>query len=139
MTASNLQRDLVNNVDPSNNISPQTIGSNGTTNGAAIDTKGCRSLTFVMNVGTRTDGDFTLGAEESDNGTTGWTAIAADGLLGTGPTLSTSDSVAKLGIRRAKRYVRSTVTAANVTSGAPVGVTGVRGHLHFGPEPDSVG
>jgi len=118
-------------------ILPVTIGANGVTNGASVDNADSEcGLSFLLSImGVRTDGDFTLSLEESDDDST-WAAVPAEKIIhggddtpGNGGVTSVANVVlsaatalkansAKIGVFSNKRYVRPVITAAAVTTGA---------------------
>ena len=86
-------------------------------NGAAIDTLGAGRLAFAVNTGAVAgSGDFGLKLQESDNGSTGWTDVAADQVDSTAPATLAADSAYRLGYRGWKRHVRLALTKAGGTS-----------------------
>lgn len=106
-------------------VSPATL-TNGTTNGSAVDrgvNGGMQSAVLVVVTGTVTDGSHAVTVQESDDGSTGWGAVAAAQLQGSLPTAGSSDdnTVFEVGVRSTKRYVRAVVTTSGATSGGLVG------------------
>lgn len=113
----------------------QAISSDTTTNGTEIDTVGFESLVFIQQLGTATDGDYTLLIEDSDVSGSGYVAVADDFLIGTeaDTQLSTSNTTSRIGYVGKKRYVRASVVSANTTTGATLGVLGILGHADVNP------
>lgn len=111
--------DLNNNIVVQNAYDAATVASDGDTNGNSIDVKGYHSCTFLLRVGTLTDGTYTLGIEESDDASS-WSDVAAARILGTAVALDAANEHDKLGVVSEKRYLRMTVTAASTTSGADI-------------------
>lgn len=121
-------------------LAPQAIAANGAKVGEIIDTAGFESVEFVIASGALTDGDYTPSFEEGDTANLADTgAVAAGDLLGTlaGATFALADDklTKKIGYRGAKRYVRLTVTAANIAgAGGLVGAIAVLGHPRTQPQ-----
>jgi hypothetical protein len=111
--------DLKNNVTVQNAYDAATVASDGDTNGNTIDLKGYHSGMFVLRVGTLTDGTYTLGIEESSDGST-WADIDSSRVIGTAVALDAANEHDALGFVTEKRYARMTVTAASTTSGADI-------------------
>lgn len=95
-----------------------------TANGTAVDTVangGMQDAVLVVHAGTVTDGDHAITVQESADGSTNWTAVAAGNLQGSLPTLAddADEAVTMVGIRPTKRYLRavSTVTGSPSTGG----------------------
>jgi len=118
---------LYDDVGARFSLAPAIRTAAATVNGTAVDTVGTKNNfrvgMVVVVAGAITDGTHTIGLEDSANGTTGWTAVAAELLEGTPPVLTTAEanSVARLAFSRTRRYVRVTVTTASATVGGTVG------------------
>ncbi len=103
-------------------ISPAGARTNGTVNGQAIDlgaNGGCQSVTVGVITGTLTDGVHTFSVEESDDGSTNWTAVAAGNIQGTATvTAATNDDTQfEFGVRANKRYIRVNCETSGTTTG----------------------
>ncbi|WP_306752721.1 hypothetical protein [Paracoccus actinidiae] len=108
-------RDLYSNIAAIPALPPAVQSAAG--NGAAIDTLGAGRLAFVVNTGAVAGaGDFGVKLQESDNGSTGWTDVAADQVDSTAPATLAADSAYRLGYRGWKRYVRLALTKGGGTS-----------------------
>lgn len=131
-----MNRDLTNNIDVAESIRPQvaTAGVNGET----VDLRGCDSVAFAVSVGaiTGSGGDATVTLEESADGSTGWTAVDSDDILGTEPTLA-ADTAYQFGYIGGERYVRAVFGLGTETNVA-VSVTAAKGHLDNAPAGYSV-
>jgi len=91
-----------------------------TANGGAVDTVangGMQDAVLVVHAGTVTDGTHAITVQESADGSTNWTAVAAGNLQGSLPSLTSSadEAVTMVGVRPTKRYVR----AVSTVSGSP--------------------
>jgi hypothetical protein len=131
-----MQFDSAQGMSVSAAVNTGAISSSTTTAGNIIDTQGFNSLTFILNVGTRTDGTYTLSIEHGDNAALSDTATpAADDLVGTaaGTAISAAQTLKKLGYVGIKRYVRVNVVSTSVTTGATVSVVAVLGRPSIGP------
>ena len=125
-------RDLVNNISAASTLAPAVY--NASTDGAAVDTRGFESLAAVIHTGAIVSaGDFSVKFQESDASGSGFTDIAADGLVANGlPATLVAASVYECGFRQTKRYVRAVLTKAGGTSIA-VGITLLRGNPNLAP------
>ena len=130
------QFDTASSMAPAVALNTAAISSSTTTNGNIIDTQGYNGLTFLLNVGARTDGTYTPLIEHSDDsGLSGSAAVDDADLVGTeaGAAISTANTVKKIGYVGSKRYVRLSVVSTSVSSGATVGATAVRDRPAVGP------
>lgn len=131
-----MQFDSAQNMAVSTAVNTGAISSSTTTAGAIIDTQGYNSLTFVMNVGARTDGTYTLSIEHGDNSALSDTSTPdATDLVGTaaGTAISAAQSQKKLGYVGNKRYVRVNIVSTSVTTGATAGALAILGRPAVGP------
>lgn len=125
--------DTVNGMSIRNALNTAAIASSTTTNGVIIDTQGFQGLTFLLNVGARTDGTYVASLTHGDDsGLSDGAAPGADDVIGS-ISLNAAQSYGKLGYVGNKRYVRLTVTSTSVTSGATVGGTAILGRPAVGP------
>lgn len=127
--------DLANRIRVRNALNIAAISSSTTTAGTIIDTSGADSVTFVMHLGSVTDGDYLPLIEHGDDsGLSDAAAVADEYLIGTeagaGSTDNTDDhDRSKIGYIGNKRYVRFSIVSTNVSSGATVGASCILGHL----------
>lgn len=108
-------RDLYSNIATFQALAPavQAVAVQG----PAIDMVGAGRAAFVVNTGAVAgSGDYGLTLQDSDNGTTGWAAVAADLVQTNAPATLAADSVYRLGYIGHKRYVRLSLTKAGGTS-----------------------
>lgn len=109
-------------------LNTAAISSSTTTNGNIIDTQGYNGLTFLLNVGARTDGTYTPLIRHGDASDLSDVADVDDAdLVGTeaGAVISAANTVKKIGYVGNKRYVRLSVVSSSVSSGATVGGTAI--------------
>jgi hypothetical protein len=113
------RKDLHNNTKEMNALNAAAITSSTTTAGNIIDTKGYGAIEFIAQLGTRTDGTYTLKLEEgNDSGLSDAAVVAADNRFGSLTAMATSNQVARVGYRvGAKRYVRLSIVSTTVTTG----------------------
>jgi len=109
----------------------EIVGANGATQGATIDTANYElGLMFTAMCVQYTDGDYAISAEESDDGST-WTNVPSEKIIGTATVIDAAvaenDTLSKFGVFSNKRYVRSEITATNVTTGAIIIVMATMG------------
>ncbi|WP_342150239.1 hypothetical protein [Methylorubrum sp. SB2] len=117
-------------------LNTATIAASATTNGVIIDTQGFNALEFFLQVGTRTDGSFTIQLQHGDDPALA-DAVAVDTakVLGNAAltAITAANSVRRIGYVGNKRYVRAQVVSTSVTSGATVGVLAVLGRPNLRP------
>lgn len=131
-----MQFDTASNLTARVGLNTAAISSNTTTNGTIIDTQGFGGLTYLLNVGARTDGTYTPAIQHGDDPALSDAATpAADDLVGTtaAAAINTANTVKKIGYVGNKRYVRLNVVSTSVTTGATVGATAVLGRPEIGP------
>lgn len=128
-----------NNVLAQAALTGVTARVNGTINGVAVDTNqfnnGFRDVEFVVNIGTVTDGNHALSVEESDTSGGTYTAVDASRVFGAGQTLTSanSNSVAAIGCRPTKRFVRLVSTVTGTTTGGVYQAAAVLGNGNAHP------
>jgi len=85
-----------------------------------------RSIMFVIQTGTVTDGTTTFTMQDSDDGS-GWTAVNSAFVQGTLPVVTSTndDIVYEVGYTGERRYVRLVATQAGATSGATIGALAI--------------
>lgn len=134
-----MRKDLHNNVSPVVALNIGSIGSNTTTAGAIIDTKGYGALEFIIQSGAITDGTFTPLVEEGDESNlSDSAAVSDDNLFGTeaGAAFVAADDnrVKRVGYWvGAKRYVRLSLVSSGVTTGGTLGAIAVRANADHLP------
>jgi hypothetical protein len=111
---------------------------NGTANGVAVDRMvngGMQDAVLVVSTGTITDGSHAVSLEDSDDGSTGWAAVAAAQLQGSLPTIAATDddTVFEIGVRSTRRFVRAVVVTTGATSGGVFGAAVALGRPRFAP------
>lgn len=107
--------DLYSNISAVPALAPAVQGS--ATQGPAVDLNGAGGVAFLVNTGAIvTAGDFGVTLQESDTGTSGWTAVAATQIDSNAPATLAANSTYRLGYRGWKRYVRLSLTKAGGTS-----------------------
>lgn len=120
-------------------LAPQAITSNTEVDGASVDRTGWEAVTFSYQVGSYSDGDFTITIQHADDDGAGspdtWADVADADLLGTeaGAALSAA-GIGRIGYIGGKKWVRIQVAGASVTSGASVSATAILGmgrHLPY--------
>lgn len=114
-----MRRDGKTGKTVSQTIAPAVYTATAT--GTGVDTRGYDQITFLVQAGDWTDGDFQFDVQESDDDSSYSSAAAAD-IVGTEPRISSEsddDQDYVVGYVGAKRYVRMVATA-----GSPQGGTG---------------
>lgn len=128
-------QDMSNKIVCKAALTPRTISSSTTTSGSIVDTSGAESVTFVMALGTVTDGDYLpLIYDGDDSGLSDGAAVDDAYLIGTEAAAGTTDDtddnqVTKIGYIGKKRYVQFRLVSTNVSSGAVVGAVCLLGNL----------
>ena len=110
----------------------QAITASSTVAGNSIDTKGFESLTFLYEVGARTDGTFTVLIQDS-NDDLAFADVVDTFLIGTESSINTANTIKKIGYVGKKRYVKLSFVASAVTSGATVSATAILSHSATNP------
>lgn len=83
----------------------------------AVDLNGAGGVAFLVSTGAIVSaGDFGVTLQESDTGTSGWTAVAATQSDSNAPATFAANSAYRLGYRGWKRYERLSLTRAGGTS-----------------------
>lgn len=109
-------------------LAPAVRSANATVSGTSVDMAGNRNnfrvAMMVVIAGAVTDGTHTVSLEESDNGTTGWTAVAAENREGSFPAITSAspNTIYKVGYNGNKRHIRASITTTGAP-GTPVGGT----------------
>ena len=117
----------------------QEITSDTATVGEIIDIQGFRSLEFIFQSGTLTDGAYVVSLEHGDDsGLSDTAAVPADNILGDLPSfaLADDDVTKRVGTNSKKRYFRATVTSSATTSGGFMSGVAVLGHAASIPTAD---
>lgn len=115
-----MEYDLHSNIDDRIAVNPLAIASNTTTVGNIIDTLGFESLSFIIAMGTITDGAYAFVLEEGeDSGLSDVTTVIADDTLGalTGFVAADDNSTKRVGSVGKKRYQRLSIVSTAVTTG----------------------
>ena len=108
-------RDIYANIDAVSALAPAVQAA--AVQGAALDLNGKGGVAFLVNTGAIAGaGAYGLTLQESDTGTSGWTAVAADQIDSNAPATLAADSTYRLGYRGWKRFVRVSLTKAGGTS-----------------------
>jgi len=102
--------------------------TNGTTVDLALYKNNFRSVMFVVNAHTITDGTHTVTVQESANNSD-WTAIPTARVQGSLPAVGGDDdnTVHSFGVVPNQRYVRIVVTDADSSSGGAISAVAVIG------------
>ncbi|QTI79013.1 hypothetical protein IAI58_15465 [Roseomonas marmotae] len=127
-------RDLARNLSPVLPLPPAARIAN--TNGNAVDLLGFGTAAVFVTFGAWTDGTHTPKLQESDNGSTGWTDVAAIDMAGSFSAVSSAagqNAVQRASYIGNKRFIRPVLTVASATTGAIVGVHVVRGNPTAAP------
>jgi len=127
--------DSKNNIKPEIALDIQAIASDTTTVGNEIDTAGFESVSFILETGAYTDGNYTLLIEDTDTSGSGYAPVADSFLIGTeaDTVLSAANGVSRIGYVGKKQFVRASVVSDTVTTGATVGGLAVLGSAHHNP------
>src|SRR5574343_1376944 len=117
--------DLMNKVDLKRAISPVSVADTTAQVSQIIDTRGYKSLVFVIATGSIADADatFTVLVEHGDDSGLSAAAAVADDMLNGTEVLAAfqfddDNECRKIGYRGDKRYVRLTITPVANSSAA---------------------
>lgn len=96
--------------------------TDGTANGTAVDrvvSGGTGDAVLLVSTGTITDGSHAVKVQESADGSTGWTDLAAGNIQGSMPTVvaANDDTMFEVGLRPTLRYLRAVATSTGSTTG----------------------
>lgn len=96
--------------------------TDGTANGTAVDrvvSGGTGDAVLLVSTGTITDGSHAIKVQESADGSTGWTDLAAANIQGAMPTVvaANDDTMFEVGLRPTLRYLRAVATSTGSTTG----------------------
>lgn len=126
--------DLANNTKVVNALDATAIGSDTTTSGAVIDTKGFGSAMMIVAVTDYTDGSYIANVQEGDASNLSDAAdIPATRIPTTAQALTAVDEQDKIGFIANKRYVRVQVDSSSTTTGATLKAVCVLGNPDSGP------
>jgi hypothetical protein len=113
--------------------------TNGTVNGTTVDLgvfgNDFRSVLFVVQTGTVTDGSHAISVQDSPDGSA-WAAVDAAQLQGTAPTITSTndDTVLEVGyIPGTKQYVRLVAVTSGATTGGVFAAVAVLGEASSRP------
>jgi hypothetical protein len=134
-----LEYESVGSFQAAGGLRPVVISSDTTTDGATVDTKNFSSLTWVIEAGVITDGDYQVLLEESDTDFTGETTVAdADiigGVIADWDFAFAADdaTIVRIGVIAKKRFQRCSLVSTGTTSGGVFSWHGVQGHSRSEP------
>lgn len=116
--------DMKNNIDAVATLAPsaRTASANGTSVGIA----NYDAAMLLIHPGTITDGTHTPALQESSDGSSGWTAVAAADMIGTLAALA-SNTIQRVGYIGTKPFLRIATTVSGATTGGVYGASIVRG------------
>lgn len=113
--------DLVDEIDETISVEPQTISSDTTTNGSAHDVNSNPDLQqkAIIVPGSITDGTFAIKLQEQDDGGS-WSDVSSGDLDGSFSDITSSsnnNSIQEVGYLGTKDQIRMVVTSTSTTSG----------------------
>lgn len=125
--------DLKNNINAAASLGP--AARTATANGTGVDLAGYSATVLMIVAGTITDGTHALKLQESDDNST-FADVAAADLDGAAVSLGSgqSNTVAEIGYRGIKRYVRAVSTVSGATTGGVYTALVVRGSARKYPK-----
>ncbi len=108
--------DLKNNQNAASSLGP--AARTATANGTGVDLAGYSAIALLIVAGTVTDGTHAVKLQESADNST-WADVAAADLDGTAVSLQAaqSNTVAEIGYKGIKRYIRAVSTVSGATTG----------------------
>lgn len=107
---------------------PPALRTNGTVNGTAVDTRGNNNFfqvgMLVVSAGVITDGSNAITVQDSDDGSTGWTAYAG-ATQGSIPAIGTAQGSTPYRMALdafPRRFIRAVCVTTGATTGGTIGV-----------------
>lgn len=125
------------NVHVVKSLSP-VARTDGTANGTAVDRMvngGMQDAVVIVSTGTVTDGSHAISVQDSADGSTDWTAVAAAQLQGSAPTIvaASDDTVFEFGVQASRRYLRVVAVTTGATTGGTFGALVALGRPRTAP------
>jgi hypothetical protein len=118
-------------IDVQESLAP--AARTATASGSAVDLANFDAATVVFHPGTVTDGVHTPVVQESADGSTGWSDVAASDLTGALAALA-SNTIQRVGYIGNKRFIRARVgVTGGPATGAAVAASVIRGHARYEP------
>ena len=120
-------------------LRPVVIATDTTTDGASVDCKDFNSLTWIIESGVITDGDYQVLLEESDTDFSGETVVdddhIIDGVIADFDFAAAADDgvVVRIGVIAKKRFQRCSLVSTGTTTGGLFSWVGVLGHPKSAP------
>jgi len=130
------ERDLKSSVLGESGLDLQEITSDTTTVGNIVDTQGFESLTYFIQSGVLTDGDYVVVLEDGDAANLSDAAVVnSDFVIGSLPVFAPADDqvVKSVGLVSKKRFQRLSLASTNTTSGGFFASTVVKGNAASRP------
>lgn len=112
-------RDLDNNISPVVALPPAARTAN--INGNGVDLRGFGMAAILFTFGAWSDGTHAGKLQESDDGATNWTDVAAGDMTGSLAAVSSAsgqNAVQSIGYIGNKRFIRPVLTISGATTGA---------------------
>lgn len=121
--------DIHSRVAGDNALDATAIGTNTTTAGEIIDTKGYNAIEYFVKCDAFTDGAYAFLLQEGDDsGLSDVTTVPAEETLGDGtPTYTAAGEVFRIGSVGKQRYQRLSIVSTGVTTGATLSGLAVLG------------
>lgn len=112
---------IANRVAAMQSISSRSITGNGTTYGTPIALNRSEGAAVIFDIGTVTDGTYTLSVQESLDGGANWSTVAASDLDATLTAVTTANDpkIQEVGYKGTAGLIRPVIVASGVTSGGP--------------------
>jgi hypothetical protein len=106
----------------------------GAVTGSAVQWGDCQSVMAIITAATVADGSHVVELQESDDDSE-WTAVAAADLIGTEPTITTSNDAAihEIGYKGSKKLLRVVITTTAATTGGVIGASFLKAYPYQAP------
>ncbi|GEC02960.1 hypothetical protein SSP24_06150 [Streptomyces spinoverrucosus] len=125
-----MRTDIKNHISVAQTIAP--AAHTATATGTGVDLAGFDAAAVQITVGAVANNAFSVEIQESDQQSTGYTAVANADLDGTEPATLTASTTTLIGYHGIKRYIRAVATDAG-TGDAVFGVSVIRGNGRVKP------
>jgi hypothetical protein len=115
----------------------QTISTDTATNGASVDLKGFKAVTFFIASQTITDGAYIVKVQDSPDNSV-WTDAESRNVMGEGLAfaLADDDENKRIGYNGSERYARIVVTSSATTTGGLFSGMAIKSSPDHGPVAD---
>lgn len=110
------------------------VRTTGAATGSAVQWGDCQSVMAIITAATLADGSHVVELQDSDDNSS-WSAVADAYLIGSEPTITTSndEAIHEVGYKGSKRYVRVVITSTGATTGGVIGASFLKADPYQAP------